>query len=116
LYDFSYHLSGDQRDHDAVIAILGKLTKLLMYISTRTDRDTVETARCSSVSGKDRFLPINIFWIGLEGFISIFWNELFILTQTRLNVKSPSLTRRANGEDKQNSGGDDQTHYQLPTK
>jgi hypothetical protein len=32
-------------NHDAVMVIVNKLTKLVMFIPTRTDMDTVETAK-----------------------------------------------------------------------
>jgi hypothetical protein len=33
-----------KENHDAVMVIVDKLTKLVMFIPTRTDMDTVETA------------------------------------------------------------------------
>jgi hypothetical protein len=38
-------LSVTKQNHDAVMVIVDKLTKLVMFIPTRTDMDTVETAK-----------------------------------------------------------------------
>jgi hypothetical protein len=40
-----------KENHDAVMVIVDKLTKLLMFIFTRIDMDTVETAKSSSIIG-----------------------------------------------------------------
>jgi hypothetical protein len=65
-------------NHDAVMVIVDKLTKLLMFIPTRTDMDTVTTAKL--------FCNHWYMWLGLPEkiisdrnglFISKFWRELF---------------------------------------
>jgi hypothetical protein len=74
-----------EENHDAVMVIVDKLTKLVTFIPTRTDMDTVETAK--------KFFNHWYRWFGLpkkvisdmDGrFISRFWKELFRLTKTRL--------------------------------
>jgi Integrase zinc binding domain len=54
--DFITTLPVTKEDHDAVMVIVDKLTKLVMFILTRTDMDAVETAKkffkhwCSKVN------------------------------------------------------------------
>jgi hypothetical protein len=43
--DFITTLPVTKENHDAVMVIVDKLTKLLMFIPTRTDMDTVETGK-----------------------------------------------------------------------
>jgi hypothetical protein len=43
--DFITTLPVTKENHDAVMVIVDKLTKLVMFIPTRTDLDTVETAK-----------------------------------------------------------------------
>jgi Integrase zinc binding domain len=43
--DFITTLPMTKENHDAVMVIVDKLTKLVMFIPTRTDMDTVETAK-----------------------------------------------------------------------
>jgi hypothetical protein len=43
--DFITSLPETKANHDAVMLIVDKLTKLVMYIPTRTDMDTVATAK-----------------------------------------------------------------------
>jgi RNase H-like domain found in reverse transcriptase/Integrase zinc binding domain len=43
--DFITTLTVTKENHDAVMVIMDKLTKLVMFIPTRTDMDTVETAK-----------------------------------------------------------------------
>jgi hypothetical protein len=43
--DFITTLPGTKENNDAVMVIVDKLTKLVMFIITRTDMDTVETAK-----------------------------------------------------------------------
>jgi hypothetical protein len=43
--DFITTLPETRANHDAVMVIVDKLTKLVMFIPTRTDMDTVTTAR-----------------------------------------------------------------------
>jgi hypothetical protein len=83
--DFITTLPVTKENHDAVMVIVDKLTKLVMFIPTRTDMDTVETAK--------KFFNHWYRWFGLSkkiisdmdgSFISRFWKELFRLTQTRL--------------------------------
>jgi Integrase zinc binding domain len=76
-------------NHDAVMVIVDKLTKLVMFIPTRTVMDTVDTAK--------KFFNHWYRWFGLpkkiildrDGrFISRFWKVLFRLTQTRLAMST----------------------------
>jgi hypothetical protein len=78
-----------KENHDAAMVIVDKLTKLVMFIHTRTDIYTVETAK--------KFFNHWYRWFGLpkkiisdrDGrFISRFWKELFRLTQTMLAVST----------------------------
>ena len=87
--DFITTLPVTKENHDAVMVIVDKLTKLVMFIPTRTDMDTVETAK--------KFFNHWYRWFGLpkkiisdrDGrFISRFWKELFRLTQTRLAMST----------------------------
>jgi hypothetical protein len=43
--DFTTTLPVNKENHDAVMVIVDKLTKLVMFIPTQTDMDTVETAK-----------------------------------------------------------------------
>jgi hypothetical protein len=43
--DFITTLPAKKENHDAVMVIVDKLTKLVMFIPTRTSMDTVETAK-----------------------------------------------------------------------
>jgi hypothetical protein len=43
--DFITNLPVTKENHDAVMGIVDKLTKLVMFIPTRTDMDRVETAK-----------------------------------------------------------------------
>jgi hypothetical protein len=43
--DFITTLPVIKENHDAVMMIVDKLTKLVMFIPTRTDMDTMETAK-----------------------------------------------------------------------
>jgi hypothetical protein len=81
--DFITTLPVTNENHDAVMVNLDKLTKLVMFIPTRTDMDTVETAK--------KFFKHWYRWFGLpkkiisyrDGrFISIFRKELLRLTHT----------------------------------
>jgi hypothetical protein len=76
--DFIATLPVTKENHDAVMVIVDKLTKLVMFIPTRTDMDTVETAK--------KFLNNWYRWFGLPKkiisdrggrFISRFEKELF---------------------------------------
>jgi hypothetical protein len=87
--DFITSLHETKANHDAVMVIVDKLTKLVMFIPTRTDMDTVATAKM--------FFNHWYRWFGLlkkiisarDGrLISKFWNELFRLTQTRLEMST----------------------------
>jgi hypothetical protein len=87
--DFITTLPVTKENNDAVMVIVDKLTKLVMFIPTRTDMDTVETAK--------KFFNHWYRWFGLpkkiisdrDGrFISRFWKELFRLTQTRLAMST----------------------------
>jgi hypothetical protein len=75
-----------KENHDPVMVIVDKLTKLVMFIPTRTDMDTVETAK--------KFFNHWYRWFGLpkkiisdrDGtFIRRFWKDLF-------NVECGSVT------------------------
>jgi hypothetical protein len=83
--DFITTLPVNKENHDAVMVIVDKLTKLVMFIPTLTDMDTVETAK--------KFFNHWYRWFGLPKkiisdrngrFKSRFWKELFRLTPTRL--------------------------------
>jgi Integrase zinc binding domain len=72
--DFIITLPVTKEKHDAVMVIVDKLTKLVMFIPTRTDMDTVETAK--------KFFNHWYRWFGLPNkiisdrdgiFISRFW-------------------------------------------
>jgi hypothetical protein len=99
--DFITTFPMTKENHDAVMVIVDKLTKLVMFIPTQTDMDTVETAK--------KFFNHWYSWSGIPNkiisgrdgrFTSRFWNELFRLAHTRLHnvYKSPSPDRRANGK------------------
>jgi hypothetical protein len=85
------------------VVIVNKLTNLVISIPTRTDMDTAETAK--------KFFNHWYRWFGLSkkiisdmdvSFISIFWNEIFKLTQTMLamstiqNPQKDGETEKAN--------------------
>jgi hypothetical protein len=87
--DFITSLPETKANHDAVMVILDKLTKLVMFIPTRTDMDTVATAKM--------FFNHCYRWFGFpkkiisdrDGrFISKFWKELIRLTQIRLAMST----------------------------
>jgi hypothetical protein len=87
--DFITTLPVTKEDHDALMVIVGKLTKLVMFIPSQTDMDTVETAT--------KFFNHWYRWFGLPNkiisdkdgrFISRFWKELVRLTQTRLAMST----------------------------
>jgi RNase H-like domain found in reverse transcriptase/Integrase zinc binding domain len=87
--DFITSLPETKANNDAVMVIVDKLTKLVMFIHTRADMDTVATAKM--------FFNHLYIWFGLpkklisdrDGrFISKFWKELFRLTQTRLAMST----------------------------
>jgi hypothetical protein len=87
--DFITTFPVNKENHDAVMVILDEITELVMFISTRSDMDTVETAK--------KFFNHWFRWFGLPKkiisdrdvmFISIFWKELFRLTQTRLSMST----------------------------
>jgi hypothetical protein len=71
------------------MVIVDKLTKLVMFIPTRTDMDTVEASK--------KFFNHWYKWFGLPNkiisdrdgrFISGFWKELFRITQKRLAMST----------------------------
>jgi hypothetical protein len=83
--DFITTFPVTKENNDAVMLIVDKLNKLVMFIPTRPDMDTRETAK--------KFFNHWYRWFGLPkkiisnrdgSFISRFWKELFRLTQTRL--------------------------------
>jgi transposase InsO family protein len=87
--DFITILPVTKENHDAVMVIVDKLTKLVMFISNRTIMDTVETSK--------KFFNHWYRWFGLpkkiisdrEGiFISRFRRELFRITQKRLAMST----------------------------
>jgi hypothetical protein len=87
--DFITTLPVTKENHDAVTVIVDKLTKLVMFIPTQTDMDTVETV--------NMFFNHWYRWFGLPkkiisdrdgSFIGRFWKELFRLTQTRLAMST----------------------------
>jgi hypothetical protein len=85
-------------NHDAVIEIVDKLTKLVMFIPTRTDMDTVETAKKVFNHWYSLFcLPKKIISDRDGRFIGRFWKEVFRLTQTRL-AKSTSRHPHTDGQ------------------
>jgi hypothetical protein len=87
--DFITTLPVTKENLDSVMVIVEKFTNLVMFIPTRTDMDTVETAK--------KFFNNWYRWFGLpkkiisdrDGrFISRFWKVLFRLTQTRLAMST----------------------------
>jgi transposase InsO family protein len=89
IMDFITTLPVTEENHDAVMVTVDKLTKLEIFIPTRTDMDTVETAK--------KFFNHWYRWFGLPKkiisdrygrFISRFWKELFRLTHTRLAMST----------------------------
>jgi hypothetical protein len=87
--DFITTLPVTKENHDAVMVIVNKLTKMVMFIPTRTDMDTVETAK--------KVLNHWYRWFGLPKkilsdrdvrFISRFWKELSRLTQNMLAMST----------------------------
>jgi hypothetical protein len=100
--DFITALPETKASHDAVMVILDKLTKLVTLIPTRTDMDTVTTAKL--------FFNHWYMWFGLSKetisdgdgrFISKFWKELFRLTQTRLGMLPVTTLRQMDKQRKQ---------------
>jgi hypothetical protein len=86
--DFITTLPVTKENHDAVMVIVDKLTKL-MFIPTRTDMDAVETAKKFFTHWYRWFgLPTKIISDKDESFISRFWKELFRLKQTRLAMST----------------------------
>ena len=87
--DFITSLPETKANHDAVMVIVDKLTKLVMFIPTRTDMDTVATAKMFFNHWYRWFgLPKKIISDRDGRFISKFWKELFRLTQTRLAMST----------------------------
>jgi hypothetical protein len=87
--DFITTLPMIKENHDAVMVIVDKLTKLVTFIPTRTDMDTAETAK--------KFFNHWYRWFGLQKkiisdmdgrFISRFWKELFRITHNRLAMST----------------------------
>jgi hypothetical protein len=69
--------------------IVDKLTNLVMFIPTRTDMETVETAKKFFNNWYRWFdLPKKIILDGDGRFIRRFWKEPFRLTQTRLAMST----------------------------
>jgi hypothetical protein len=69
--------------HDAVMVIVDKLAKLVMFIPTRTDIDTFRQPKPPIPMIEEQLRDSED---GL--FISNFWRELFRLTQTRLAMST----------------------------
>jgi hypothetical protein len=95
IMDFITTLPMTKENHDAVMVIVDKLTKLVMFIPTRTDIDTVETAK--------KFFNHWYRWFGLpkkiisdrDGrFISRFWKELFRLLRQGSVCLQVTIPRR----------------------
>jgi hypothetical protein len=87
--DFITSLPETKENHDAVMAIVDKLTKLVIFIPSRTDMDTVATAKMLFSHWYRWFgLPKKIISDRDGRFISKFWEELFRLTQTRLAMST----------------------------
>jgi hypothetical protein len=87
--DFITTLPVTKENHDAVMVIVDKLTKVVMFIPTQIDMDTVKTVK--------KFFNHWYKWFGLPKkimsdragrFISRFWKELFRLTQTMLAMST----------------------------
>jgi hypothetical protein len=91
--DFITTLPVTKENHDAVMVIVDKLTKLVIFIPTRTDMGTMETAK--------KFFNHWCRWFGWEVHKQIFEKNLQANTDEARNVyKSPSPDRRTNGEGK----------------
>jgi hypothetical protein len=87
--DFITSLPETKSNHDAVMVIVDKLTNLVMFIPTRTDMDTVATAKMFFNHWYRWFgLPKKIISDRDGRFISKFLKELFRLTQTRLAMST----------------------------
>jgi Chromo (CHRromatin Organisation MOdifier) domain len=87
--DFITTFPVTKENHDAVMVIVDKLTKLVMFIPTRTDMDTMKTANKFFNHWYRWFgLPKNIISDRDGRFISRFWKELFRLTQNRLEIST----------------------------
>jgi hypothetical protein len=87
--DFNTSLPETKSNHDAVMVIVDKLSKLVMFIPTRTDMDTVATAKMFFNHWYRWFgLPKKIISDRDGRFVSKFWKELFRLTQTRLEMST----------------------------
>jgi hypothetical protein len=87
--EFITTLPATKEYHEEVMVIVDQLSKLVMFIPTRTDMDTVETTK--------KFFNIWYRWFGFpnklisdrdERFISRFWKEFFRLTQKRLAMST----------------------------
>ena len=101
--DFITTLPETKANHDAVMVIVDKLTKLVMFIPTRTDMDTVTTAKLFFNHWYRWFgLPKKIISDRDGRFISKFWKELFRLTQTRLAMSTSHHPQTAGQTEKAN--------------
>jgi hypothetical protein len=89
IMDFITALPVTKENHDAVMVIVDMLTKLVMFIPTRTDMDTGETAKKFFNHWYILFgLPKKIISDRDGRFIRRFWKELFRITQTRLAMST----------------------------
>jgi transposase InsO family protein len=112
--DFVTTLPMTKENHDAVMVIVDKLTKLVMFIPTRTDTDTVKTAK--------KFFNHWYKWFGLpkkiisdrDGrFIRRFWKELFRLTQTRLAMSTRHHPQTDGKTEKTNKSLEDMIRHYI---
>jgi hypothetical protein len=93
--DLITSLPETKANHEAVMVIVDKLTKLVMFIPTRTDMDTLVTAKMFFNHWYSWFgLPKKIISDTDGRFISKFWKELFRLTQARLAMSASATLRQ----------------------
>jgi hypothetical protein len=89
IMNFTTTMPVKKENHDAVMVIVDKRTKLVVFIPTRTDIDTVETAKKFFNHWYRWFdLPMKNISDKHGRFINRFWKELFRLTQTRLALST----------------------------
>jgi hypothetical protein len=102
--DFITTLLVRKENHDAVMVIVDKITKLVMFIPTRTDMGTVETAKKFFIHWYRWFgLPKKII-SDMDGrFINRFWKELFRLAHTRLAMSTNYHPQTDGQTEKENS-------------
>jgi hypothetical protein len=92
--DFITTLPVTKGGFDAIMVIVDKLTKLVMFIPTKTDESAVGTAQLFFANWyRTHGLPEKIISDRDGRFISKFWRELFRLLQTKLAMSTSQHPR-----------------------